>query len=245
MIDFGLLLSMVAAVGLPTLLGWWWPLPALPGGEDAEPTVPSFADLAVIPALAGLIVGRLVAVALDAPGSFGRLGDLLIIRSGVEFWPGAVVAVALVALEARRQGVPPLDRLAALAPAALVGYAAYEACCVFRDGCFGPAAPIGLRPPGIATTMVPIGLLVAAAVVAAAVVLHRIHRAGAPPAVVVTGAVAGVAVVRSVASIWLPHVGDGLTRPHLTSLVVAALAVVAFTVLAWGQRDRSAASVSS
>ena len=82
MIDVGLLLSMVAAIGVPTIALRWWPMRSAAGG--------SFADLTALAALAGLLVGRLVNVALDAPASFGRIGDLLIIRSGVEFWPGGV-----------------------------------------------------------------------------------------------------------------------------------------------------------
>jgi hypothetical protein len=44
----------------------------------------------------------------------------------------------------------------------------------------------------------------------------------------VVGSVAGFAIVRAVASFWLPALGDGLTRPHRESLVVAVLAVFAF-----------------
>lgn len=237
MIDFGLLLSMMAAIGVPTLAQRVWPI----DGNDGA----SFADLAAIPALVGLIVGRLVAVGFDSPGAFGRIGDLLIIRSGVDFWPGAVAAVAMIGFEARRRGVGVLARLGNLAPLALLGYAAYEACCLFRDGCFGPAGPVGLRPPGIATTMVPVGLLVAAVVVAVAFALRARQDRGAPPVEIAVGAVAGVAVTRAVASIWLPHVGDGLTRPHLTSIVVAVLAVSTLGVLVARQRVSDAASITS
>ncbi|MEL7155217.1 MAG: prolipoprotein diacylglyceryl transferase family protein [Actinomycetota bacterium] len=236
MIDVGLLLSMVAAIGVPTLAQRFWPI----GTNDA-----SFADLAALPALAGLIVGRLVAVAFESPSAFGRVGDLLIIRSGVDFWPGALTAVLIIGVEARRRGVGAVERLAALAPLALLGYAAYEACCLFRDGCFGPVAPLGLRPPGVATAMVPVGLGVAIVVAALAVVLRSRQERGATATEIVLGAVAGVALTRAVASIWLPHVGQGLTRPHRTSIVVAALAVVALIGWVARQRASDAASITS
>lgn len=232
MIDFGLLLSMLAVIGVPSLLQRWWPLRTTDGA--------SYTDLVIGPVMLGLLVGRLVNVALDAPGSFGRLGDLLIIRSGVDFWPGALVAVALVAWGARSDRVGPVARLADLAPLALVGYAVYESCCLFRDGCYGPASAVGLRPPGVATTMFPIGLAVAVAVVGLAFAVRTLassdgteaDRSGPPSSawLMVVATVAGLATVRAVASIWLPHVGDGLTRPHLISIVVAA---VSLPVLAW------------
>ena len=242
MIDVGLLVSMVAAVGVPMLVQRWWPLRTVDGV--------SVLDLVVVPAVVGLVVGRLVAVALDAPGSLTRIGDLMIIRSGVEFWPGAAVAAALIGVDARRQGVPVVGRLADLAPLGLVGYATYEAGCIVRDGCFGPASPVGLRPPGAVTTMVPIGLGVAAAVGVVAVFVHRISvgTVEAPQPVPDSGAwlrlvsaVAGLAAVRSTASIWLPHVGEGLTRPHVTSIGVALVTVPAAVGLAlrMARSDRS------
>lgn len=256
---------MLAVVGVPSLVERWWPLRT---GIHS-----SYTDLVILPVVVGLLVGRLVNVAFDAPGSFGRIGDLLIIRSGVDFWPGALVAVALVAWGGRADGVGVVARLADLAPLALIGYAVYEGCCLFRDGCYGPAGSIGLRPPGVATTMFPVGLAVAVVVVAVAVAVRALaRRADDPPArdgaraedsadedgagaddrvdvggiegpramLVVVAAVAGVATVRAVASIWLPHVGEGLTRPHLTSIAVAVLSA---PVLAWlavqTRRDRA------
>ncbi|MEM7342097.1 MAG: prolipoprotein diacylglyceryl transferase family protein [Actinomycetota bacterium] len=229
MIDFGLLASMIVAVGVPSLLAWWWPLRTY-----TQPT--GFLDVALIPALVGVLVGRIVTVALDDPTAFGRaasgeIGELLIIRSGVEFWPGLVVAAALLAWAARGDGVPVLARLAAIAPLAMVGYAAYEAGCVVRDGCFGPASPIGLRPPGVATTMVPVGWLMALAVVAAAWGVRRLALRGFSPAAQLAAAAVAIAGIRAVGSIWLPHVGDGLTRQHQTSIVAAVVALITVGVI--------------
>lgn len=219
MIDYGLLMSMIVGFGVPTLLINWWPL-----STYDEPV--GFLDVALGPAFAGLAVGRLTALALDDPSSIGSISDMLIIRSGVEFWPGVAAALALLVWGAIRAGVPVLARLADLAPLAMVGYAGYEASCIFRDGCFGPETSVGLRPPGLSTTMLPIGLFMAVGVVLAALGIRELKKRDVGLFVVLLSAAVAVASVRAVGSIWLPHVGDGLTRQHLTSIVVTAAAAV-------------------
>ena len=52
-----------------------------------------------------------------------------------------------------------------------------------------------------------------------------------PDAEVFVMAVLMVALVRSVASIWLPHVGIGLTRQHKTSIIVGLIALIAVVVI--------------
>lgn len=219
MIDFGLVVSLIAAIGAPALLTVRW------GYGDGRS---NFLDDVTVPLLVGLVVGRLVTLTLDDPNSIGSLSDMLVIRSGVEFWPGVAAAAGVVVWQAQRADRSPLKHLAALAPFALIGYAAYEATCAFRDGCLGPVAPVGLRPPGLQVTMLPVGWLMAAANVAGAVFLHRTrHRVR--PVVSVATAVAVVAAGRSLGSVWLPHVGDGMTRQHRAS--VAILVVSATVVL--------------
>lgn len=257
MIDFGLLASMIIAFGIPTLVAQWrWPLRSYtepgssrePGdsigrGNSTGTGLHSFFDAALGPALAGVVVGRLAAVLLDDPRSLTRVTDLLIIRSGVEFWPGMAAAVAVVVWGAKRDKVPVLARLADLAPLAMIGYACYEATCFLRGGCFGPDSPIGLRPPGLVTTMLPVGIVMGLAVVAGAIAVRGLSEAGRQPQLVLAAAAATVATVRAVGSIWLPHVGDGLTRPHQTSVVVAVAGVVAIG-LVLARSVRAVSSVS-
>ena len=225
MIDYGLLGSVVVALGVPALLARRWPL------EGFDPPV-GFIDAVLGPALGGLAAGRLVAVALDDPRSLGRLADMLVVRSGVEFWPGAAVAVMVAAWSARRVGVPVPERLAALAPLAMVGYGAYEASCVLRDGCYGPVSPVGLRPSGLSSTMLPVGVLMAAAVIVAAGALRNLGARHNSALTTVLASLAVVATVRATASFWLPKIGDALTRQHRTSLAVAATTILALVVLA-------------
>jgi len=220
-IDVGLLLTMIVAIGVPSLVARWWPLTTFD-----EPV--GFLDVAIWPAMVGLGVGRLVAVALDGPSSLGSLSDLLIIRSGVEFWPGVAAAMLVAAWSAQRSGVAPLDRLADLVPLALIGYAGYEVTCLVRDGCYGPETSLGLQPPGTSTRMLPVGILAAIAVVVGAVVLHR-QLGRRASWTVVMGGLTVVAGVRSLAAIWLPHIGDGLTRQHWSSIAVLLATVPALT----------------
>ncbi len=239
MIDFGLLVSMIVAVGVPSIVVRWWPLNTYGQGVGVL-------DVAIGPAFAGLAVGRVVAVLLTDPTSLGRPTDLLIIRSGVEFWPGVAAAVVVMVWLAHREGVAVPARLAGVAPLALVGYASYEAACPFRDGCFGPASAVGLRPPGLTTTMMPIGILIGLAVAGAALALRRSARGGrVSDWAVVVGAVFAVASVRAIGSIWLPHVGHGLTRQHQTSIVIAILAAPALVRLVLLHRHQVPSDLAS
>lgn len=213
MIDVGMLLTMVVGMGLPAVIARWWHLSTV----DASV---GFLDVATAPALAGLAAARLAAVAIDDPNSLRSVSDLLIVRSGVEFWPGVAAAVLVVVWSAHRSGASAVARLGDLVPLALVGYAGYEAACLVRDGCFGPNTPIGLRPPGTATTMLPIGVLAAAVVAGGAAVLRRERQRRSPGAILAGGLIV-VAAVRAIGSIWLPHIGGGPTRQQWSSIAVA------------------------
>ena len=222
MIDVGLLATIVIVLIVPSVFVRPWPASAAASGVI---------DVALGALFVGLAVGRLTAVALDDPGSLTSLSDLMIIRSGVEFWPGVAAGVAWIAFRARHDEVAPMRRLAAITTPALVAWACYEAACILRDGCPGPLSSIGLRPDGLVERMFPIGLVVAAAVVGAAMIGRRWHRRGMPDLEVVVMALLTVAIIRSVASIWLPHIGNGLTRQHRTSIAVGVIAVIAFVVI--------------
>ena len=222
MIDVGLLATIVIVLIVPSVFVRPWPSSAAASGVI---------DVSIGALFFGLAVGRLTAVALDDPGSLTSLSDLMIIRSGVEFWPGVAAGLAWLAFGARRDGIAPLRRVAAITAPALVAWACYEATCVLRDGCPGPLSTVGLRPDGLVERMFPIGLVVAASAGAAAMVGRRWHRRGMPDIEVILTALFSIAVVRSVASIWLPHIGNGLTRQHRTSIAVGIIAVIALVAI--------------
>ena len=222
MIDVGLLATIVIVLIVPSVFVRPWPASAEASGVI---------DVSIGAMFVGLAVGRLTAVALDDPGSLTSLSDLMIIRSGVEFWPGVAAGLAWIAFGARHDEVAPMRRLAAITAPALVAWACYEATCILRDGCPGPLSSIGLRPDGLVERMFPIGLVVAAAAGGAAMFGRRWHRGGMPDVEVVVVALLSIAVIRSIASIWLPHIGNGLTRQHRTSIAVGIIATIALVVV--------------
>ena len=232
MIAFDLVLSAVAGLGA----AWLARRAAPPRVLSSSGLLDAFVSAAVV----GLLAGRIAAAALDDPSALSRLGDLLIVRGGVEFWPGVAFAAALFGHMTRREPGGLVERLVDAAPAALVGYAGYEAACLVRDGCYGPASPIGLRPPGMADAMVPVGLVVAAALLGLAWTVRRLARG--PHAL--AAAVAGLASIRAVAAFWLPHVPGSLTRAHAESLAVAAAGWAALAAL-WVVRRPTASSRSA
>lgn len=179
-------------------------------------------DRLYLPAFTGLLVGRIVAVILDDPTSLRSIRAFIVIRGGVEFWPAVAAALAVVAWSLRRGRRDVLPGLAELAPFLLWAYAAYEASCVLRVGCYGPVSAFGLIPDGLQTRQLPIGLLVAFAATALAFALRQLWSL--TPGGKVLLAIGGLALIRSIAAFWLPRIGPGLTRPHVESVTITAAA---------------------
>lgn len=229
MLDTGLLLTGVLVWLVVAAAARWAPVSVFDRRE--------IVDRLIAPCVVGLIAGRLVAVVLDDPASLQSLRSLLVIRGGVEFWPGVVVALGALAWALRRQRLDVSLAMAELAPFLLWGYAAYEAGCVVRDGCYGPVSAVGLVPDGLRARMFPVGLVVALAVLALGFAVRHLW-AWSPTARVLL-ALGGVAAARSVASVWLPRLGDGPTRQHLESVVIVlvVIAVAAATAIVRARRN--------
>lgn len=88
MLDIGLFASGVVIWVVLMLAARWAPL----HDHGARPVV----DRLMMPALAVLLVGRLVAVLLEDRNSLRSIPALLVVRSGVEFWAGVVALIALL-----------------------------------------------------------------------------------------------------------------------------------------------------
>ena len=230
MIDRGLLLTMVAMVVVVLFLARRWP-PRL--ARDDSVIGRGFVGIVV-----GGLVARLIAVALTDPSALARARDLLVIRGGMEFWPGVAAGIVACAVSARRAKVPAVAEIADLAPYALAAYAVFEASCVLRDGCFGPVSAIGLRPGGLGPTEIPIGFGVALAAAALAVCVRHIARQDVLMALLV--GVLGLATARAAAALWLPKIGSAPSRPQVESIVVAAVAFVSCGFLVVARRLQTA-----
>ncbi|MGQ0434897.1 MAG: hypothetical protein ACT452_21115 [Microthrixaceae bacterium] len=229
MLDLGLLVTgLVIWVGLFAAVRW------APIAHDERTEL---LDGLYGPAIAAVLVGRLAAAALDDPASLGSIRALLVVRGGVEFWPGAAMLLAMLWRSARRRhGRNWLVAMGELAPFVLWAYAIYEAGCLLRDGCYGPSSAVGLVPGGLSERHFPVGLAVGASVMLLGVVIR--HLWATPPGEKVLLAVGGVATTRAVASVWLPRLGDGLTRQHTQSIVVALVSLAAIGWLRWRRRSR-------
>jgi hypothetical protein len=231
MLDTGLLLTGVLLWLVVAAAARWAPVSIVDRSE--------IVDRLIVSCVLGLIAGRLVAVVLDDPASLRSLRSLLVIRGGVEFWPGVAVALGALAWALRRQRLDVSVAMAELAPFLLWGYATYEAACVVRDGCYGPVSAVGLVPDGLRTRMFPVGLVVALAVFAFGFAVRHLW-AWSPTAKVLL-ALGGVAAARSAAAIWLPRLGDGPTRQHLESIAVVLVVIAVATATAIVRARKKAA----
>lgn len=231
MIDRGLLATIALVLTLVALLDRL----LRRHSTDREPVL----ALATTPVMLGIAVGRLAAVLQDDPGTLRRPFDLLLVRGGMEFWPGLAAAITAVWVTARRRQTRPQEQLAELAPFALWAYGAYEAACLLRDGCFGPPFQAGLRPASIGEPQFPVGVIVGLAASVLGFVVWRwsglLRSRG-----VIAVSVAGLAAIRAAAGFVLPKVSAGPTRVHLESISVLALSLLIGAVLLARSTLRSA-----
>lgn len=222
MIDRGLLATVALVALVVAFLDRW----LRRRGTPKEP----ISALASTPLIAGIAAARLTAVLLDDPATLLRPFDLLLIRGGMEFWPGVVAATAAIWAAVRRRPTAAVERLAELVPFALFAYAVYEAACVLRDGCFGPPSPVGLRPGGLGRPQLPVGILVGMAAAALGALAWRWSGRRQPGPVVVLS-LTGLAAIRSVAGFALPKLATGLTRPHWESLTAVGVGLLCTAVM--------------
>ncbi len=233
MIDAGLLVSLALVVAVPSVF--------VPRNRSAA-IANGVVDVALGAAVFGLFVGRAAALVIDDPGSLRHLSDFIVIRSGVEFWPGLVAGVAWLWFGVRRDRVRLIDRLAALTPTMVMAWAVYEGTCVIRDGCAGPLTSFGLAPSGLHHSQFPVGLAVAAGGLLLSSSTGWLAARPSESATVALAGLIGVAGIKSIASFWLPHLGSGLTRQHRQSLVVFAVAAIGLVATAKrGRRPTRAA----
>lgn len=211
MIDRGLLASGVVVAVVA------WVFPRVVRG----PRRPVPLDPLLLSVVTAILIGRVVAVAVEDPTALRAVREVMVIRSGVAFWPALAGGVAAYAFFTRGSATSLWIRLSAAAPTVLAGYGSFEAMCLARDGCFGPAVSFGVTPPGLLTPMLPVGWIVAALTLGWAAQHQR--RLARPTDVL--SAILFLAVVRGVASFHLPRVGAALSSSHLQSIVVAVAAL--------------------
>jgi len=153
-------------------------------------------DALVAAAVIGLAVGRVAAMIGQGTNPLTDLGDLLIVRGGVDTVAASVAALATFAWLVRDN----LWWLAdAAAPAALAGLAGWHGGCLIRDTCHGTQSdlPWALASGTSGITRHPVGLYAAILLLIAAAGLIAWKRWRRPGSGVIGGvALAAAAAVR-------------------------------------------------
>lgn len=229
MIDLSLVLSLfIVIVGTLIVLRVVPPV-----GFDRQ----RISEAASTPLLVGFVASRAVFLLFDDPGSLTRFRDIMVFRSGLEFWAGLVVAVSFCVWQNRRAPEGPLNLLAAGVPYLLVGLAFYEGACLLRDGCLGPTSSAGITPYGLTQPMIPVGLVVALAFMVSAWLLRRNQTMSSFAKLSVALAVVGG--VRALASWYLPAIGS--SRVGMESIVAFLVGMLAWAISLQTSKQSSAA----
>lgn len=131
----------------------------------------SATDVAVTAVVAGMFVGRLVAMALAGVNPLTHPLDVLLVRGGVNPVGATLGAVAYLLWATRREAT----LLARFGPAATAGLAGWHAGCLWTGSCLGAAGnvPWGWSLPGSDVIRHPTELYTALLLVVATVVLVR------------------------------------------------------------------------
>ncbi len=224
--EFTLLMAAAMAVlGLYAML--WWE--ARHGNADRAG---SLFETALAAAVAGIFIGRLLAMVLDGVNPITHPADILLVRAGVSTVGATVGAMVVYAFLSRRELVPMADGIAA---AALAGLAGWHAGCLARDACLGTASdlPWAIAQPGSDITRHPVGLYVAALflVAAVAIALWKAYRwpgAGIPA----SAALAAAGAIRLATEPMQPSLDGGPVWFYGLGVVVGVAGVVWFWRLA-------------
>jgi prolipoprotein diacylglyceryltransferase len=151
-------------------------------------------ETAIVSVVAGIFIGRIVAMLVDGVNPFAHPLDIMLVRSGVSTI-GASLGTAVVFLwQSRKEPISMADGISA---AALAGLAGWHAGCLVRGTCLGTASelPWALAQEGSTLTRHPVGIYAALLLAVAAFVLawwkaYRRPPAGTPASLAVVAAAA-------------------------------------------------------
>jgi hypothetical protein len=153
--------TLLAAAALGAAGAWgmlWWE--ARHGNADR--CAGNLWDTMLVSGMAGLVVGRLVAMILDGVNPIAHPADIILVRSGVSTVGATAGALVAFGWIARRE---PLRTADAISAAALAGLAGWHAGSVFRDAYLGTPStlPWALAQEGSVITRHPVEIYAAIA----------------------------------------------------------------------------------
>lgn len=185
--EFSLLGAAAIGVGAFWLMLRW----EAPRGNAADCAVDLW-DVGLTSAIAGLFIGRIVAMVTAGVNPLSDPGQIILIRSGVSTTAVVLGTFGVFALLARKDLVAAAD---AIAPAALAGLGGWHAGCVTSDACLGTASdlPWAMALPGSDLTRHPVEWYTAALLLVGAVGLAVWKQRGRPAAGSVAGAALAIA----------------------------------------------------
>jgi hypothetical protein len=183
--EFTLLGAAAIAAGAAYLMLWW----EAKHGNAARCTG-SIWEIGVVSAVAGIFIGRIVAMLLDGVNPIAHPMDVILVRSGISTAGATLGAAAVFFWQSRKEPVAMADGISA---AALAGLSGWAAGCLVRGTCLGTATdlPWGMSQAGGTVARHPVGIYVAILFAVAAVALAAWKTYGHPP----TGVPASVAVI--------------------------------------------------
>jgi prolipoprotein diacylglyceryltransferase len=179
-------------------------------------------DLLIGSAVVGLVAGRLAAMILTGTNPLTHLGDVILIRGGVDTGFASLATILYLLWATRRSGLVSLD---AVGPAVLAGLAGWHGGCLFRGTCLGTRSdlPWTWAEPGSDLTRHPTELYAALLFLAGAagvvLLLRRRARSGAAASI----ALALAGVIRLATEPIRPSLGPGPIWWYTAALVAGAV----------------------
>jgi len=201
--EFSLLGAAAIGLGGAYSVLWWEA-----GRGNAAVCTRHLWDILLTAGIIGLVAGRLAAMIGGGTNPLTHLGDILVIRGGVDTGIAAIAALTAVTFLSRKDLLPTID---AVSPAALTGLAGWQAGCLARGACLGTPtdAVWGMHQAGSTIGRHPVELYAAILLMVGVVALMTWKRRHPPAGIVAGAAIAWAGAVRLATEPMRPGIGSG------------------------------------
>ncbi|MEA2023418.1 MAG: prolipoprotein diacylglyceryl transferase family protein, partial [Actinomycetota bacterium] len=187
--EFTLLGAAAIAGGVAYGMLWW---EAKRGNADR--CAGNLWETALMSAVAGIFIGRIMAMLIDGVNPLAHPMDVMLVRSGVSTVGASLGTAAVFLWLARKEPIAMADGISA---AALAGLAGWHAGCLVRGTCLGTASdlPWALAQESSTVARHPVGIYAALLLAMAAIAIawwkaYRRPPAGTPASLAIVAAAA-------------------------------------------------------